>query len=80
MVEPTSETVGFGPTNVPGGLKATAGAATRAIAAEAVIPTRATPSGRRRGADWGTEDLNLISGLLSVEGSCGIAVRGEADL
>src|ERR1700722_11855198 len=69
MVEPISETVGFGPTNDPGGPKATAGAATRAIAVEAMTPTRATPRGRRTGADWGAEDLDLISGLLSMGGS-----------
>src|ERR1700733_4220861 len=68
MVGPISETVGFGPTNVPGGPKATAGAATRAIAAEATTATRAPPRGQRRGASWDTEDLDLISGSCPCDG------------
>src|SRR5580692_11215738 len=78
MVGPISETVGFGPTNDPGGPKATAGAATRAIAAEATTATRAPPRGQRRRASWDTEDLDLISGSCPCDGH-GIAVRGEAD-
>jgi hypothetical protein len=77
MVEPTSETVGRGPTNDPGGVRATAGAATRAIAAEAKRPTKAALRGRRRGADRDTEDLDLISGLPVRGMSFAIAVRGE---